>query len=69
MVSQKIPLAVSYTTPRRNKSSSLRCDETQRPGHAYKYILTGIDVASRYKFARPFKTKNPTKLAFVLEAV
>ena len=38
-------------------------------GKTYKYILTGIDVASTYKFARLLKTKKPTELAFVLEAV
>ena len=38
-------------------------------GNTYKYILTGIDVASRYKFARLLKTKKPTEMAFVLEAV
>ena len=27
-------------------------------GNTYKYILTGIDVASRYKVARPLKTKK-----------
>ena len=27
-------------------------------GSTYKYILTSIDVASRYKFDRPLKTKN-----------
>ena len=38
-------------------------------GNTYKYILTGIDVASRYKFARLLKNKKLTELAFVLEAV
>ena len=38
-------------------------------GNTYKYILTGIDVASRYKFSRLLKTKKPTEMAFVLEAV
>ena len=38
-------------------------------GNTYKYILTSIDVASTYKFARLLKTKKPTELAFVLEAV
>ena len=38
-------------------------------GNTYKYILTGIDVASRYKVARPLKTKNPSEVAFVLEAI
>ena len=27
-------------------------------GNTYRYILTGIDVASRYKVARPLKTKK-----------
>ena len=38
-------------------------------GNTYKYILTGIDVASRYKVARPLKTKNPSEVAFVLKAI
>ena len=38
-------------------------------GKTYKYILTGIDVASSDKFVRPLKTKKSTELAFVLESV
>ena len=38
-------------------------------GNRYKYILTGIDVASRYKVARPIKTKKSSEVAFVLEAI
>ena len=38
-------------------------------GNTYKYILTGIDVASRYKVARPLRTKKSSKVAFVLEAI
>ena len=38
-------------------------------GNMYKYILTGIDVASRYKFTRPLKTKKSSEVAFVLEAI
>ena len=38
-------------------------------GNTYKYILTGIDVASRYKVARPLRTKKSSELAFVLEAI
>ena len=38
-------------------------------GNTYKYILTGIDVASIYKVARPLKTKKLSKIAFVLEAI
>ena len=38
-------------------------------GNTYKYILTGIDVASRYKVAKPFRTKKSSEVAFVLEAI
>ena len=31
-------------------------------GNTYKYILTGINVASRHKVARPLRTKNKAKL-------
>ena len=32
-------------------------------------MLTGVDVASRYKVARPLKTKEASEVAFVLEAI
>ena len=35
----------------------------------YKYISTGVDVASRYKVARPLRTKKSSKVAFVLQAI
>ena len=35
-------------------------------GNTYKYVLTGIDVASRYKVTRPRKTKQSSQVAFVL---
>ena len=38
-------------------------------GNTYKYILTGIDVASRYKVARPLRTKKSSEFAFVLGAI
>ena len=38
-------------------------------GNTYKYILTGIDVASRYKVTRPLKTEKSNEVAFVLEAI
>ena len=38
-------------------------------GNTYKYILTGIDVTSRYKVARPLRTKKSSEVAFVLEAI
>ena len=37
-------------------------------GNIYKYVLTGIDVASRYKVARPLRTKKSSEVTFVLEA-
>ena len=37
--------------------------------NTYKYILTGINVASRYKVARPLRTKKLSEVAFVLEAI
>ena len=36
-------------------------------GNTYKYILTGIDVASRYKV--PLRIKKSSEVAFVLEAL
>ena len=38
-------------------------------GNTYKYILTGIDVASRYKVARPLRTKKSSEVAFVLNEI
>ena len=38
-------------------------------GNTYKYILTGIDIASRYKCARSLRTKKSSEVAFVLEAI
>ena len=38
-------------------------------GNTYKCILTGINVASTYKVARPLRTKKSSEVAFVLEAI
>ena len=38
-------------------------------GTEYKYILTGIDVASRYKVARALRSKKADEVAFVLETI
>ena len=38
-------------------------------GNTYKYALTGVDVSSRYKVARPLRTKKSSEVAFVLEAI
>ena len=35
-------------------------------GNKYKYILAGIDVASRFKVARPLRTKQVRDVAEVL---
>ena len=35
----------------------------------YKYILTGVDVASQYKIARPLRTKNSSDVAFLLKNI
>ena len=38
-------------------------------GNTYKFILTDIDVALRYKVARPLWTKKSSEVAFALEAI
>ena len=38
-------------------------------GNTDKYILTAIDVASRYKVARHLRTKKSSEVAFALEAI
>ena len=38
-------------------------------GNTYKYIVTGIDVASRHKVARSLETKKSSEVSFVLEAI
>ena len=38
-------------------------------GNTYKCILTGSNVASRYKVTRPLRTKKSSEAAFVLEAI
>ena len=38
-------------------------------GNKYKYILSGIDVASRYKVARPLKTKKAKEVADMIRDI
>ena len=38
-------------------------------GSFYKYILTGVDVTSRYKVARSFWTKKASDVAFLLKNI
>ena len=45
-----------------------QCDLLYMPsdtlyGNKYKYILSGIDVTSRYKVARPLRTKQAKDVA------
>ena len=38
-------------------------------GNTSKYILIGVDVASRYEAARALRTKKSSEFVFVLEAI
>ena len=38
-------------------------------GSTYKYLLTGIDVASRYKVPKPLRTKKASDVAFLLKNI
>ena len=72
MVSQTSPLASPYTTSKRihhphydvtKPNEQHQFDLLYMPhnlfeGNTYKYILIGIDVASRYKVVRPLRTKK-----------
>ena len=37
--------------------------------NTYKYVLSGVDVASRYKVAKPLTTKKSSEVAFMLGAI
>ena len=76
MVSKTSTLAGSYNNSKGNKSKSNeqhQFDLLYIPhvfeGNTYKYILTGINVASRYKVLRLLITKKSSEVAFVLEAI
>ena len=38
-------------------------------GNTYKYLLSGVDVASRYRVTKPVTTKKLSEIAFVLGAI
>ena len=38
-------------------------------GNKYKYILSGIDVANRYKVAGPLRSKKASDVAFLLRNI
>ena len=38
-------------------------------GNKYKYVLSGIDVASRYEVARPLKTKQAKDMADMIASI
>ena len=83
MVSQANPLASSHTAPKRNTPSHYdvtkpneqhQFDLLYMPhnlfeGNKCKYVLTGIDVASRYTVPKPLRTKKLSEVAFFLEAI
>ena len=83
MVSQKRSLASSQPPPReihhpyydvtkpneQHQFHLLYMPHNLFEGNTYKYFLTGIDAASRYKVARPLRTKKSSEVAFVLEAI
>ena len=48
---------------------SLICFICLFEGNTYKYILTCIGVASRYKVTRPLRNKKSSQVAFVLEPI
>ena len=83
MVSKTSPLAGLYTPPkeiRHPQYDATKANEQHQfdllymphnlfEGNTFKYILTGIDVVSRYKVARSLRTKKSSEVAFVLEAI
>ena len=38
-------------------------------GNTYRYLLSGVDVASRFKVAEPLTIKKSSEVAFVLEVI
>ena len=38
-------------------------------GNKYKYVLTGVDIASRFKVARPLRTKKASDVAEMIEDI
>ena len=38
-------------------------------GNTYKYLLSRVDVASRYRVAKPLKTKKSMEVIFMLKAI
>ena len=61
-----------YYTERPNKQHQfdlLYMPHNLFEGNMYKYILAGVDVASRYKVARPRRIKKSSEVVFVLEVI
>ena len=38
-------------------------------GNTYKYLLSGVNVASRYRVAKPLTTKKLIEVIFVSKAI
>ena len=84
MAGQTSPLASSHTTSKKeinyphydvkkpniqHQFDLLNMPHNIFEGNTYKYVLTGIDVASGYKVPRPLRTKKSSEVAVVLEAI
>ena len=53
----------------RHQFDTLYMPQNVFKGITWKYILTGTDVASRYKVARPLKTNKSGQVVFVLKVI
>ena len=81
MVSKASTLASSYTISKTKPNAhvpkpnaQLQFDLDHMPhnffeGNTYKYFLSGVDVASRYRVAKPLTTKNSIEAVFMLKAI
>ena len=72
MVSQASTLAISYHSYYHVKkpNEQHQFDLVHMPhnvfeGNTYKYLLSAVDVASRYKVAKALTTKKSSEVAFV----
>ena len=74
MVSKASTLASSYTISKTKPNAQLQFDLVHMPhnffeGNTYKYLLSGVDVASRYRVAKPLTTKNSIEVVFIMKAI
>ena len=74
MVSKASTLASSYTISKTKPNAQLQFDLVHMPhnffeGNTYKYLMSGVDVASRYRVAKPLTTKNSIEVVFIMKAI